>query len=47
LKPGKTPGGSTNPATDLGRAAEVGYKPEHTLEGGIAAYIEWLRTHPQ
>jgi nucleoside-diphosphate-sugar epimerase len=47
LKAGKTPGGSTNPATDLGRAAEVGYKPEHTLEGGIAAYIEWLRTHPQ
>ena len=47
LKPGKTPGGATNPATDLARAAEVGYKPEHTLESGIAAYIEWLKTNPQ
>jgi UDP-glucose 4-epimerase len=47
LKPGKTPGGATNPATDLMRAAEVGYKPEHTLESGIAAYIEWLKTNPQ
>src|SRR5206468_2431479 len=37
LKPGKTPGGSTNPATDLGRAAEVGYRPEHSLEAGIRA----------
>jgi UDP-glucose 4-epimerase len=47
LKPGKSPGGSTNPATDLSRAAEVGYRPEHTLETGIAAYIDWLRTNPQ
>jgi UDP-glucose 4-epimerase len=47
LKPGKTPGGSTNPATDLGRAAEVGYRPEQSLETGIAAYIDWLRTNPQ
>src|SRR5206468_8323 len=47
LKPGKTPGGSTNPATDLTWAAEVGYRPEHTLETGIAAYIDWLRTNPQ
>jgi len=47
LKPGKSPGASTNPATDLARAAEVGYKPEHTLESGIAAYIEWLRKNPQ
>src|SRR5262245_30721964 len=47
LKPGKTPGASTNPATDLGRAAEVGYRPEHSLETGIAAYIDWLRTNPQ
>ena len=47
LKPGKTPGGATNPATDLTRAAEVGYKPEHTLESGVAAYIEWLKTNPQ
>ena len=47
LKPGKSPGGSTNPATDLSRAAEVGYRPEHSLETGIAAYIDWLRTNPQ
>jgi UDP-glucose 4-epimerase len=47
LKPGKSAGASTNPATDLARAAEVGYKPEHTLESGIAAYIEWLRKNPQ
>jgi UDP-glucose 4-epimerase len=48
LKPGKSPGGSTNPATDLSRAArDVGYVPEHTLETGIAAYIDWLRTNPQ
>jgi UDP-glucose 4-epimerase len=47
LKPGKSPGASTNPATDLARAAEVGYRPEHTLESGIAAYIEWLRKNPQ
>ena len=40
LKPGKTPGASTNPATDLGRAAEVGHRPEHSLETEIAAYID-------
>ena len=47
LKPGKTPGGSTNPATDLGRAAEVGYRAEHSIESGVAAYIDWLKTNPQ
>lgn len=47
LKPGKTPGGPTNPATDLTRAAEVGYKPEYSLETGIAAYIEWLKNNPR
>ena len=48
LKPGKSAGASTNPATDLSRAAkDVGYVPEHTLETGIAAYIDWLRTNPQ
>ncbi len=47
LKPGKTPGGSTNPATDLGRAAEVGYRAEHSIETGVAAYIDWLKTNPQ
>jgi len=47
LKPGKTPGASTNPATDLSRVKEVSYQPEHTLETGIAAYIDWLRTNSQ
>jgi UDP-glucose 4-epimerase len=48
LKPGRTPGGAVNPATDLSRIkADVGYEPEHTLESGIAAYIEWLQSHPQ
>jgi len=46
LKPGRTPGGSTNPATDLSRIKELGYAPEHTLETGVAAYIEWLRKNP-
>jgi nucleoside-diphosphate-sugar epimerase len=48
LKPGRTPGNPRNPTTDLSRIeVDVGYEPEHTLETGIAAYIEWLRTHPQ
>ncbi len=47
LKPGRTPGNSTNPATDLSRVQEVGYQPEHTIETGVAAYIDWLRTNPQ
>lgn len=48
LKPGRTPGAVTNPATDLSRIkADVGYQPEHTLETGIAAYVEWLRGNPQ
>jgi len=47
LKPGRTPAGSTNPATDLSRVKEVGYQPEYSLETGIAAYIGWLRSNPQ
>jgi UDP-glucose 4-epimerase len=48
LKPGRTPGNSINPATDLSRIkADVGYEPAHTLESGIAAYIDWLRSHAQ
>jgi UDP-glucose 4-epimerase len=48
LKPGRTPGNALNPATDLSRIkADVGYEPAHTLETGIAAYIEWLRKNPQ
>lgn len=48
LKPGRTPGGAQNPATDLSRIkTDVGYEPAHTLESGIAAYVEWLRRNPQ
>jgi UDP-glucose 4-epimerase len=48
LKPGQTPNAPTNPAEDLSRIkADVGYEPEYTIETGIAAYIEWLRSHPQ
>ena len=47
LKPGRAPNAPNNPATDLSRVKEVGYQPEHTLETGIAAYIEWLRKNPQ
>ena len=48
LKPGKAPTAATNPATDLSRIkTELGYEPEYTLESGIAAYIDWLKTNPQ
>jgi nucleoside-diphosphate-sugar epimerase len=48
LKPGRTPGTSTNPATDLSRIkSDAGYEPEHTLDAGIGAYIDWLRSNPQ
>jgi UDP-glucose 4-epimerase len=48
LKPGRIPGASINPATDLSRIkTDVGYEPEHTLETGINAYIDWLRKNPQ
>jgi UDP-glucose 4-epimerase len=48
LKPGRGPGTSIDPATDLSRIrTSVGYEPEYTLEAGIAAYIDWLRAHPQ
>ena len=47
LKPGRSPGALVNPAMDLSHAKKVGYQPEHTLQSGIAAYIDWLRTNPQ
>src|SRR5438128_11637856 len=48
LKPGRTPRTSINPATDLSRIkTDVGYEPEHPLETGISAYIDWLRKNPQ
>jgi nucleoside-diphosphate-sugar epimerase len=48
LKPGWAPNVPANPAEDLRRIkANVGYEPEYTIETGVAAYIEWLRGHPQ
>jgi UDP-glucose 4-epimerase len=48
LKPGRTPNAPANPAQDLSRIkADVGYEPEYTIETGVAAYIEWLQSHPQ
>ena len=39
---------SQHNATDLSRIkTDVGYEPEHTLETGIGAYIDWLRKNPQ
>ena len=48
LRSGGAPHGPTNPSEDLSRIkAEVGYQPEYTIETGIAAYIDWLRSNPQ
>lgn len=48
LRPGRAPNAPVNPAQDLTRIkADVGYEPEYTIETGIAAYIAWLRSHPQ
>ena len=48
LKPGRTPNGPASPMEDLSRIkAGVGYEPEYTVETGVTAYIEWLRSHPQ
>src|SRR5437773_9447439 len=47
LKPGRTPGNATNPATDLSRIGEVGYKPVPPVATSAAAHLDWLRTNPQ
>lgn len=48
LKPGRSPKAPTQPAEDLTRIkADVGYEPQYSIETGIAAYIEWLRSNPQ
>jgi UDP-glucose 4-epimerase len=48
LKPSRTPKAPANPVEDLSRIkADVGYEPEYTIETGVAAYVEWLRSHPQ
>ncbi len=48
LKSGRTPNAAENPAQDLSRIkSDVGYEPEHTIETGVAAYIDWLRRHPE
>jgi UDP-glucose 4-epimerase len=48
LQPGRTPNAPVNPATALSRIkADTGYEPEYTIDTGVAAYIAWLRSHPQ
>ncbi len=45
LQAGKSAGYRSNAYLDLGRiAADTGYKPEFTMETGVADYVEWLRT---
>lgn len=44
LQPGKSSGHRSNVCLDLSRiAADTAYKPEFTLESGVADYVEWLR----
>jgi UDP-glucose 4-epimerase len=49
VKPGKGPAPTPpNNYLDLSRAKEdFGWQPKLTIEKGIPAYIEWLRSHPQ
>ena len=48
LGPGRTPNAPADPAQDLSRIkADVGYEPEYPIVTGVAAYITWLRSHPQ
>jgi UDP-glucose 4-epimerase len=48
LVPGSTPNQPTEPVMDLSRiTADIGYEPEHDINSGFAAYIEWLRKNPQ
>ncbi|HEV7968259.1 MAG TPA: NAD(P)-dependent oxidoreductase [Candidatus Acidoferrales bacterium] len=44
LQPGKSAGYRSNAYLDLSRiSADTGYKPEYTLETGVADYVAWLR----
>jgi UDP-glucose 4-epimerase len=44
LQPGKSAGYRSNAYLDLGRiTADTGYKPEFTVETGVADYVTWLR----
>ena len=43
LQPGKSAGYRSNAYLDLGRiTADTGYKPEFTMETGVADYVAWL-----
>jgi nucleoside-diphosphate-sugar epimerase len=43
------PGGDAgNRYMDLSRiSSELGFSPSIGVEGGLAEYVDWLRTHPQ
>jgi UDP-glucose 4-epimerase len=44
LQPGKSAGYRPNAYLDLGRiTADTAYKPEFTIETGVADYVAWLR----
>lgn len=46
--PGPAPDASGDPGSrymDLGEVAEVGFKPQYSLDDGIADYAEWLRRY--
>ena len=48
LRPGKSPGGRSNPVMDLARIREdAGYEPQYDIDTAIADYIDWLRNNPQ
>jgi len=49
LQAGKSAGCRSNAYLELARiAADTGYKPEFTLESGVADYVAWLRAgNPQ
>ena len=48
LPPGHGPRHRPNAYLDITRLKqEVGYRPEYSLERGVAEYIDWLRKHPE
>jgi UDP-glucose 4-epimerase len=48
VQEGRGPRGRSNTYLDISRARDdVGYEPKHDIQSGIAAYVEWLREHPE
>ena len=44
MLPGQSPNGLRNPGMALSdKVADIGYEPDHSIESGVASYIEWLR----